>query len=317
MSLLKRINPFLKAKTDTGFGTNADAQAGRFLNKDGSFNVVKKGGSISERIGLYNNMLNMPGWQFLGLIFSGFILINLFFSAIYFFMEPSQLTGIIASDNAKRFRELFFFSAQTLTTVGYGRINPVGDTASIVASFEALTGFLLLAIATGLFYGRFSKPRAYIKFSKNALIAPYNDKTALMFRFVSYKNNHTLTDVEVRVTLGITLQENGKAVFKFYELHLERSRIDSLIMNWTIVHPIDEQSPIAGFTQEDLAAGDAEIYVLVRGFDDIFSNTVLARSSYTYAEIIFNARFVPMYSESEDGTTTLLHLNKLDEISRV
>lgn len=317
MSLLKRINPFLKAKTDTGFGTNADAQAGRFLNKDGSFNVVKKGGSISERIGLYNNMLNMPGWQFLGLIFSGFILINLFFSAIYFFMEPSQLTGIIASDNAKRFRELFFFSAQTLTTVGYGRINPVGDTASIVASFEALTGFLLLAIATGLFYGRFSKPRAYIKFSKNALIAPYNDKTALMFRFVSYKNNHTLTDVEVRVTLGITLQENGKAVFKFYELHLERSRIDSLIMNWTIVHPIDEQSPVAGFTQEDLAAGDAEIYVLVRGFDDIFSNTVLARSSYTYAEIIFNARFVPMYTESEDGTTTLLHLNKLDEISRV
>lgn len=317
MSLLKRINPFLKAKTDTGFGTNADAQAGRFLNKDGCFNVVKKGGSISERIGLYNNMLNMPGWQFLGLIFSGFILINLLFSAIYFFMDPSQLTGIIASDNAKRFRELFFFSAQTLTTVGYGRINPVGDTASIVASFEALTGFLLLAIATGLFYGRFSKPRAYIKFSKNALIAPYNDKTALMFRFVSYKNNHTLTDVEVRVTLGITLQENGKAVFKFYELHLERSRIDSLIMNWTIVHPIDEQSPVAGFTQEDLAAGDAEIYVLVRGFDDIFSNTVLARSSYTYAEIIFNARFVPMYTESEDGTTTLLHLNKLDEISRV
>lgn len=317
MSLLKRINPFLKAKTDTGFGTNADAQAGRFLNKDGSFNVVKKGGSISERIGLYNNMLNMPGWQFLGLIFSGFILINLLFSTIYFFMDPSQLTGIIASDNAKRFRELFFFSAQTLTTVGYGRINPVGDTASIVASFEALTGFLLLAIATGLFYGRFSKPRAYIKFSKNALIAPYNDKTALMFRFVSYKNNHTLTDVEVRVTLGITLQENGKAVFKFYELHLERSRIDSLIMNWTIVHPIDEQSPVAGFTQEDLAAGDAEIYVLVRGFDDIFSNTVLARSSYTYAEIIFNARFVPMYTESEDGTTTLLHLNKLDEISRV
>lgn len=317
MSLLKRINPFLKAKTDTGFGTNADAQAGRFLNKDGCFNVVKKGGSISERIGLYNNMLNMPGWQFLGLIFSGFILINLLFSTIYFFMDPSQLTGIIASDNAKRFRELFFFSAQTLTTVGYGRINPVGDTASIVASFEALTGFLLLAIATGLFYGRFSKPRAYIKFSKNALIAPYNDKTALMFRFVSYKNNHTLTDVEVRVTLGITLQENGKAVFKFYELHLERSRIDSLIMNWTIVHPIDEQSPVAGFTQEDLAAGDAEIYVLVRGFDDIFSNTVLARSSYTYAEIIFNARFVPMYTESEDGTTTLLHLNKLDEISRV
>lgn len=316
MSLLKRINPFLKAKTDTGFGTNADAQAGRFLNKDGSFNVVKKGGYISERIGLYNNMLNMPGWQFLGLIFSGFILINLFFSAIYFFMEPSQLTGIIASDNAKRFRELFFFSAQTLTTVGYGRINPVGDTASIVASFEALTGFLLLAIATGLFYGRFSKPRAYIKFSKNALIAPYNDKTALMFRFVSYKNNHTLTDVEVRVTLGITLQENGKAVFKFYELHLERNRIDSLIMNWTIVHPIDEQSPIAGFTQEDLAAGVAEIYVLVRGFDDIFSNTVLARSSYTYAEIIFNARFVPMYTESEDGTTTLLNINKLDEISR-
>jgi len=312
MSLIKRVNPFIKSKTDTGFGTNADAQAGRFLNKDGSFNVVKKGASVKERVGIYNSMLTMPSWEFLALIFTGFILINLFFCSIYFLLDDKELTGIINGSAAQRFKELFFFSAQTLTTVGYGRINPVGDAASIVASAEALTGFLLLAIATGLFYGRFSRPRAFLNFSKHALIAPYQDKTALMFRFASYKNNHNLTDVEARVTLGITLQENGKSVFKFYELKLERSHIDSLVMNWTIVHPIDEDSPLYGFTKEDLGAGDAEIYVLVRGFDDIFSNIVLSRSSYTYGEIIFNARFSPMYSESEDGTTTILELNKLN-----
>ena len=164
-------------------------------------------------------------------------------------------------------------------------------------------------------YGRFSRPRAYLRFSKHALIAPYRDKTGLMFRFVSYKENHTLSNVDVIVTFGIT--EADTKQFRFYTLPLERNRIDSLPMNWTIVHPIDEDSPLYGFTEEDLHSTDAEVYVLVRGFDDVFSNTVLQRTSYRYNEIVFNAKFDKMFYENEDDTTTIVEVNKLSNYKKI
>lgn len=195
--------------------------------------------------------------------------------------------------------------------MGYGRVNPVGDAANFVASIESMTGFLSFAIATGLIYGRFSRPRAHLAFSENAVVAPYRDKTALMFRFVCYKDQHALTDVTVQVNLAMLIQENGKANYHYYNLTLERSRIESLPMNWTVVHEINEESPLSGLTLEDMRAADVELYVLVRGFNDVYSNTVLQRTSYTYDEIKINRKFVPMYQETENGTILELHkLNK-------
>jgi len=193
----------------------------------------------------------------------------------------------------------------------------VGDAANFVAAIESMSGFLSFAIATGLIYGRFSKPKAYLIFSDRALISPFQDITALMFRFASYKDNHTLTNVEIKINLRMQVQENDKAVFKFYDLELERSRVESLPMNWTVVHPIDEKSPLQGFNQEDMKTADIEVYVLVRGFDDVYSNIVLQRTSYTYDEIIFNRKFVQMYRESRDGKTTILELHKLNEHKEV
>ncbi len=138
-------------------------------------------------------------------------------------------------------------------------------------------------------------------------------RTGLMFRFASYKDNHNLTNVEVKVNLSLLEEENGKMIYKFYDLPLERSRVDSLSMNFTVVHPIDENSPLQGFAQEDMQAADVEVYVLVRGFDDVYSTTVLQRTSYTYDEIKFNVKFVQMYRESEDRMTTILELHKLNE----
>jgi inward rectifier potassium channel len=197
--------------------------------------------------------------------------------------------------------------------VGYGRVNPVGDGANFVAAIESMSGFLSFALATGLIYGRFSKPKAYLTFSEHALISPYKDKTGLMFRFASYKDNNVLTNVEIKVNIAFQVQENNQAVYKFYDLELERSRVESLPMNWTVVHPIDEMSPLAGFNSEDMKASDVELYVLVRGFNDIYSNYVLQRTSYTYEEIRFNRKFIPMYRESDDGKTTILELHKLNE----
>ena len=313
MATHRRINPFSKQNNDTGFASNSNETGGRFINKDGSYNLVKEGMSFNKRFSIFHDMLNLPLWKFITVIFLFFIIINLIFTIVYFIIGAEQLDGLINGSNWKIFREIFYFSTQTFTTVGYGHVNPVGDAANSVAAIEALTGFLSLAIATGLIYGRFSKPQSYLSFSDHALISPYKGGTALMFRFAGYKDKHSLTDLEIRVNTGLLLEENGKTDYKYFSLTLERSKVESMSMSWTVVHPIDENSPFNGFTAEDMKNADAELYVMLRGFDDVFSNFVQQRTSYTFNEILFNRKFSPMYRESEDGKTTILELHKLNE----
>jgi inward rectifier potassium channel len=312
MSLLKRKNTFLKSNNDTGFSGNTGNYGGRFVNKDGSFNVKKEGIPFWERFSMFHTMLTLPTWEFISVIVLFFILINLFFTLIFWIVGVSEFTGMITESSWHIFREMFFFSTETFSTVGYGRVNPVGGMANFFAAADALTGSLFFALVTGLLYGRFSKPKAYIQFTRHALISPYKDIKGLMFRFVSFKDNHTLTDVEVKVSLSILEEENGKNIYKFYSLPLERTRVDFLPMNFTVVHPIDDASPLQGLTLEDLRNSDFEIYVSLRGYDDGYSSTVLQRTSYTYNEIVFNAKFAQMYKESGDGDTTIVNLNKLN-----
>ena len=316
MAVRKRISATLKDNNDTGFGSSTTDVGGRFVNKDGSFNIRKQGVAIWDRFSIFHTMLNMPRWKFITIVVTFYLAVNLLFTSVYMLIGPEELNGMIAQTWWQKFKEIYFFSTETFTTVGYGRVNPVGDGANFVASIEAICGFLSLAIVTGLLYGRFSKPRAFLVFSDLALISPYKDKTGLMFRFVSYKDRHVLTDVEVKVTTGMQVQENGKAVYKFYSLNLERTRVDSLPMNFTIVHPIDDTSPFMGFTEEDMKVADVELYVLVRAFDDVYSNIVQQRTSYTCHEMKFDVKFVPMYKESGDGDTTIVQLDKLNEIKQ-
>lgn len=308
-----RPRPSIKTNNDTGFGSNANNYGGRFINRDGTFNLRKEGVPLFKRLSIYHKMLNMPRWKFAVSILGFYIVINILYSVIYFIIGPSQLTGIIGQTPWIKFKELFFFSTETFTTVGYGRINPIGDGANIVAAFEAMNGFLSFAVVTGLIYGRFAKPKSFLTFSRHALIAPYRDMTALMFRFANFKDNHILTNVEIKVSLALRIEENGETRYKFYDLSLERHKIDSLPMNWTVVHPIDENSPIAGFTEEDMRNADAEVYVLINGFDDVYSCYVLQRTSYVYKEMKFGAKFIPMYRESDDGNTTILEMHKLHD----
>jgi inward rectifier potassium channel len=313
MALGKKIDPYIKTNNDTGFGTNASSYGGRFINRDGTFNIRKEGVSFMNRYSIFHDMLTLPRWKFICVIILFYLCINLLFAGTYLFIGIDQFQGVIGTTFWQKFKEAYFFSTETFTTVGYGRVNPVGDGANLVASFEAMIGFLSFALATGLMYGRFARPRAYLVFSDFALISPFKEGQALMFRFASYKEKHTLTDVEIRVNLGLQIQEDGNTEYRYYELHLERNRVENLSMNWTVVHPLDERSPLRGFGWEDMRASDVELYVLIRGFDDVYSNQVLQRTSYTYHEIRFNGKFVPMYHESDDGKTTILDLHKLNE----
>src|ERR1700754_1125431 len=314
MASTTKIDPFLKTNNDTGFGTNAANYGGRFINRDGTFNTRKEGVPFMTRYSVYHYMLTLPRWKFVAMLVSAYFVINLVFCGIYLLIGLDQLQGLIATNAWGQFKEAFFFSTETFTTVGYGRVNPVGGWANLVAAIESMSGFLSFALATGLIYGRFARPRSFLLFSDHALISPYKDGTALMFRFAPYKDNHTLIDVQIRVNIGLkVIQDNLTEEYRYYDLALERTKVESLPMNWTVVHPMDENSPLRGFTYKDMEAADVELYVLIRGFDDVYSNFVQQRTSYTYHEIKFNGKFVPMYRESADGKTTILELHKVNE----
>jgi inward rectifier potassium channel len=226
-----------------------------------------------------------------------------------------HLNGISADNFIEKFGQAFFFSAQTFTTVGYGHISPTGFLASFVASVEALFGLLSFAIATGLFYGRFSKPKAHIKFSENAIVAPFQEGKALMFRIAPYKNTN-LTDAEAKVTLGMKVVENGIEVNRFFSLDLEYDRINALTLSWTLVHPITEDSPLFAFTKNDFQTQKGEVIIYLKAFDEMYSNTVAIRSSYIFKEIVYGAKFIQMF-ENNDNSKTLLHLDRLNSYTEV
>lgn len=317
MSLLKKINSRAKADTNSGFGTNANSYGGRFVNKDGSANIEKRGMNFFNRISWYHTMIDMPRWKFLCVLLSFYMCVNFVFAAFYYLIGIEYLDGIDKSGSEiLKFGKAYFFSAQTFTTVGYGHISPNGFLTSALSAVEALTGLLSFAIATGLFFGRFSKPKAFLKFSHNALISPYKDGTALMVRMTAYKNTN-FTDAEAKITMGLTLEEDGKMVNKFYSLELEMSRINSLTLSWTLVHPITENSPFYGLSEVDFKSVQGEIIVFVKTFDDMFSTTVAASTSYIIDELVYGAKFEMMYSENEDNTKTILHLDKLNSYKKV
>ncbi|WP_449399948.1 ion channel [Chryseobacterium wanjuense] len=293
---------------NSGFGDNA---SGRFINKNGLPNVYRKGVGIFDRFSWYHTMLDLSTFQFLSYLVVAYVIVNIFFALIYYLIGVEHLTGIDKSDPMNEFIDVFFFSSQTFTTVGYGRIAPIGFMASLVATFEAFLGLLTFAIATGLFYGRFSRPRAYLKFSDIAVIAPFKNVSALMFRLAPYKNN-ALTDADVIVSTAIEVIEESVPKSKFYTLKTQLSKINTLALNWTVVHKIDEDSPFYGFSEEDFKNTDIEIIVHVRAFDEVFSNTVVQRTSYITKEIIYGAKFVPMYYPDKENLSTILDLGRIN-----
>lgn len=291
-----------KRKIDnSGFTTSAGKKSARFINKDGTANVHFKGLTFLDSINVYQYLINVSNLTFIIWVMAFYTVINCFFALIYYLFCLDNLSGLIKGSALENFEEAYFFSSQTLTTVGYGRVSPVGLFTNTVASLEALIGILTLAIITGLLYGRFVKPRAYIRFSQNALIAPFKGGKALMFRIAPFKNAR-LAEVNVSVTCSMLVEEDGKLNPRYFQLPLQFDNINSLYISWTVVHPIDEESPLYNLSAIELAEADCEIMIFIKAFDEDFSNTVMARSSYTANEIIEGAKFVPIFSDELHGT---------------
>jgi inward rectifier potassium channel len=312
---MQKFNPDLT----TGFGSKSSDAGRRFYRKDGEPNVERKGVPFMDRFSWFHTWLAMSRWKFWFSLTMLFIIINIFFAIIYFFIGVESLGGVHTGSKFENFMEAFFFSTQTFTTVGYGHISPSGFLASGVAAFEAFLGVLSFALASGLFYGRFSMPRPYLYFSSIAVIGPYKKNgKALMLRTAPYKNNN-LTDAEVKLNLAIRTVDPETQMEKndFFSLPVEFSKINVLVLNWTIVHPINEESPLYGYSMDQLKKMKAEILVFIRAYDEVFANAVVARTSYVASEIVYGAKFKSMYHSSAEGNTTILELNRLNDYERM
>ena len=304
-------------RKDLGFGTQVHDPDTRLLNRDGSFNVKRSGGTFWSRLNIFNRLVVCSWGRFFAVVISFYLILNLIFAGFYEIVGIENLQGADLTSGGSRFMDAFFFSSQTLTTVGYGRIAPIGFWASSVAAVESLLGLLIFALATSLLYGRFSRPVAHILYSDKAIIAPYLDTTAFMFRIVNERANQ-LIDLQIEVAMSILeKQPNGKDIRRYYGLKLERNRVNFFPTNWTIVHPITQESPMFGLSKEELLNRDGEFLILIRATEDTFNQTVHSRISYHAREMVFGAKFKSMVLDADASGLSDLDLTKLSDIEEV
>lgn len=296
---------------DLGFGTKITKSGDRLIRHDGSFNIIRKGKVAWDA---YQMFIEMSMRRFTVICLSAFILINAFFAILFLLAGIDQLNGIPEGSIGSDFLHALFFSIQTFTTVGYGNINPEGVSANIIASLCAFVGLLTFAIITGLFFARFSRPRSHIAFSKKAILTPHGDLMSFQCRMVN-KRNHKITNLNAQLAMT-WLEETETETRRFYaSLPLERKTIVLFPLNWTLVHPITESSPLYGKSLNDLKRLQAEFLVMTTGFDESYNQVIHSNTSYICSELATNVRFKLMYTSSTDeDEITILNLDDLDEL---
>jgi inward rectifier potassium channel len=300
---------------DLGFGSVVARESGRrLLNRDGSFNVERHGMGARSSLSLYYSLLTM-GWPaFIMLALAAYLLTNGLFALVYFLCGPGSLAGgIEAAGTGQRLVQAFFFSVHTVSTVGYGHIVPVSLAANVVMTLEAVVGLFGLALGTGLVFARFSRPIARIVFSRCAVIAPYRGITAFEFRIANQRRNE-IVDVRARIAFSRLEEENGERKRRFYQLQLERHKVSFFPLAWTIVHPIDEESPLWGVSEDEFCQSDPEFLVLLTGMDETFSQMVHARSSYKAAEVVWDARFQSIFERTSPNAPLAIDVSRIHDI---
>lgn len=313
-NLLERNDFSKEEERDLGFGSVVTGQSRqRLLNTDGTFNVQRTGLPAFTSLNLYHTLLSMKWSTFLLLVLLLYFLSNIVFGVMYASFGASALVDTSSTPTANLLIRGFFFSVQTFATIGYGTIHPVGIVPNLLVTIESYYSLLTNALITGLVFARFARPVAKIIFSDVAVIAPYRDIEGLMFRLVNGRSSQ-LIELEIKVLFARFVNENGKAVRRFDFLELERNKVTFLPLSLTVVHPIDDASPLKGLTSEDYIRTDAELLILITAIDETFAQTVHTRSSYKPDEIRCGHKFVSMYNEVATGEPISIDVRKLSQI---
>jgi len=281
----------------------------RMIQKDGSLNIgnSSKGLDFND---LYHDLLKLSWPKFAGWFGVMFFLINALFGVVYFFLSNSEFEGFQHTEGFAKYLDSFFFSVQTLGTIGYGRVSPVGVIANVVVTLECYTGLFVIAVMTGLIFARFAKPHSKVIFSKNAVIRNFDEVPCLMFRIANERQNN-VTDARVRVF--VVMQDLNLGFREFYELKLERDYSPVFALSWTIAHDITSTSPLFGLSLGDLKKRHAEIMVTFSGTDTTLSQVMHSKSSYIADEILMNHDFVDVIKRNAD-TSAFLMLEYFHEV---
>jgi len=302
---------------DLGFGSKVATESRlRFLNRDGTFNVRRTGIRQLSTLNLYHFLMTMSWAQFLGLVLLLYFLSNVAFGLLYTMLGAESIVDTSTIPIENTFLRGFFFSVQTFATIGYGTIHPVGFIPNLLVTIESYYSLLANALITGLVFARFSRPTAKIIFSDTAVVAPYRNGSGFMFRIVNSRNSQ-LIEVKAQVLFTRLVEKDGATIRNFDLLKLERERVSFLPLAWTIVHPIDENSPMFGLTVEDFEKSDAEFLIVLSATDETFAQTVHTRSSYKLKEIKFGYKFANLYNEIETGEPISIDIRKLSQIEKV
>ncbi|WP_439128380.1 ion channel [Polaribacter sp.] len=299
---------------DPGFGYRSKQNAQDIINIDGSSNVkhINRNKSLGD---LYTYFVDISWFRFFLLIIATYTTLNIFFGLLYVAVGIEHITNPKATF-IEDFLSGFFFSAQTLTTVGYGFLAPKGIITNFIAAFEAMIGLLSFSFITGLLYGRFSKPKANVKFSHNLILRKFNKERAIMFRLMNRRKT-VMIEPEITVTFSIT-HKDKKGEFKrqFYTLDLERKKIMYLPTIWTVVHPINEKSPLYNYTDQEIEKLDAFLYILLNYHEESFAQKVYQIYSYDFDNLETNVKYGASYSFDDEGYTVLNHA-KLSEVEKL
>ena len=287
---------------DLGFGTVVSRESQqRLLNRDGSFNVERRGLGFWSSFSLYHTLLTISWLHFFLLFVGWYFVANALFALAYLACGPKALGGSHAGAGERtRFLRAFFFSVETLSTIGYGNVTPDGRRRQHGGHGGGAVRADGLRLVTGLLFARFSRPTAKILFSRHAVVAPYRDMTALEFRVANARSNE-LIEISAKVMLSRFEDVDGVRTRRYYPLALERDSVVFLPLTWTVVHPIDDASPLHGETAESLRSSQAEFLVLLKAFDEIFSTIVQTRASYTMDEVVWGARFANAFMLERSG----------------
>lgn len=266
------------------------------VSRDRNMKILRKGSSHSNWRDTYHWLLTLSWDKFVIVIIVAYAIVNTLFALAY-------LAGgdCIANARPRSFADAFFFSIQTMASIGYGAMYPKTDYANLVVAIEALVGLMCLAMATGLMFARFSRPTAKVLFSKVAVIAPYNGKPTLMFRTANERHNQ-IFEAEMQVSLvRDEVSIEGSVMRRFYDLKLVRNQTPIFALTWTGMHIIDESSPLYGETGETLHHSNIEIIVILTGMDETVAQTIHTRHSFLAEEIHWNHRFVDILVTMPDG----------------
>lgn len=247
----------------------------------------------------YHRLLRWRWPATLGTIALGYLAANALFAAAF------AVCGGVSNSRPGSFADAFYFSVQTMGTIGYGTMTPTTPVAHLLVVLESITGLIITALSTGLVFAKFSLPTARVAFSRNIVIHAMNGVPNLTFRIGNSRSNR-LVDVEIQCIMYRTEQlDEGGVFYRAIDLPPSRTRALSLSRSWNVMHPIDESSPLAGATPESVEADEIEVHVLVAGMDDTTMQRVHASHVYEGSDILWNRRHADVLLETEDGDMLL------------